>query len=274
MCRVCLVHSNSTCKIQRVGLLFLGEGGLENKQEGYTSTKSFINDYKRRRLRNNHRYKKHGGNFVNKRNVPRRFQKESCLKWCQMTYHNVSKELSLYVCRVDLPRRFQKQPSLYVCAQLIFKSLPTHISLSFFTCLLHSSLFYFASSSFFCTLLQGCRHHLARRTGERRRRTHHRTRHRCVTSTSSNSPPSHSPPCHCETPAPHVVETPAPHVAENPAPRHRHVPALALSLRAADSTDAQPLLARTSVTAHALFLRRHRTRTPLAPSLQGVAFPP
>ena len=31
LCRVSLVHSNSTCKIQWVGLLFIGEGGLENK---------------------------------------------------------------------------------------------------------------------------------------------------------------------------------------------------------------------------------------------------
>ena len=37
-----------------------------------TSTKSFINDSKQRRLRNNHHYKKHGGNFVNKKNLPRR----------------------------------------------------------------------------------------------------------------------------------------------------------------------------------------------------------
>jgi len=34
LCRVYLLHSSSTCKIQWVGLLFIGEGALENKQEG------------------------------------------------------------------------------------------------------------------------------------------------------------------------------------------------------------------------------------------------
>jgi len=34
LCKVSLLHSNSTSKIQWVGLIFIGEEALENKQEG------------------------------------------------------------------------------------------------------------------------------------------------------------------------------------------------------------------------------------------------
>jgi len=69
-----------------------------NLQEGsllfITSTKSFINDSKQRRFRNNYRYKKHGGNFVNKRNISRRFPMKLSLKLHEGTYNDGS----LWIC--------------------------------------------------------------------------------------------------------------------------------------------------------------------------------